>query len=271
MTKSMFEFQDIIYEKKEHVAKVTINRPKVLNSFRALTCIEMVEAFRDAADDPWVGVLVLTGTGDRAFCAGGDLNWEAEGISGAEGVTGLGPHLNIYTALNHVAKPTIAAVRGYAIGGGHALHLACDLTIASENARFGQNGPRVGSFNPGWGIGMLTDIVGAKKAKEIWMLCRQYSAQEAMQMGLVNRVVPNDKLEEELDRWCQEIVALSPTSLQGIKLNFVRQQADHEAAFDEGMFGVTLLEQFSPDAQEGRKAFFEKRKPDFWATRKKAK
>lgn len=265
------DYEDIIYEKKGHVARVTINRPKVLNAFRAKTCIEMVDAFRDAADDPWVGVLVVTGTGDRAFCVGGDLNWEAEGISGAEGVMGLGPHLNIYTALSHVHKPTIAAVRGYAIGGGHVLHLVCDLTIASEKARFGQNGPRVGSFNPGWGIGLLNDIVGVKKAKEIWMLCRQYSAQEALAMGLVNQVVPDEKLEEEVDKWCEEIVALGPTSLQGVKLHFIRETIMHEAGFDEGMFGVSLLEQSSEEAAEGRTAFFEKRKPDFWKPRAKFK
>jgi len=263
------EYTDIIYEKKNHVAKVTINRPKVMNSFRAKTCIEMVDAFRDAADDPQVGVLVITGAGEKAFCAGGDLNWEAQGVSGAEGVMGLGPHLNVYTALNNCYKPTIAMVRGYAIGGGHALHLVCDLTIATEYSRFGQNGPRVGSFNPGWGIGMLSDIVGVKRAKEIWILCRQYSAQEALAWGLINKVVPNDQLEAETDKLCQEILALSPTSLQGVKLHFARQQADHCAAFDEGMFGVNFLESYSTDAAEGRKAFFEKRKPDFWKSREK--
>ncbi|MFC1895830.1 enoyl-CoA hydratase-related protein [Thermodesulfobacteriota bacterium] len=265
------EYQDIIYEKKDHVARVTINRPEVLNAFRARTCAEMVEAFRDAADDPWIGVLVLTGTGERAFCVGGDLNWEAEGVSGAEGVMGLGPHINFYTALAHVPKPTIAAVRGYAIGGGHVLHLVCDITIASENARFGQNGPRVGSFNPGWGIGLLKEIVGVKKAKEIWMLCRQYSPQEALEMGLVNKVVPDDKLEVEVDKWCEEILALGPTSLQGVKLQFMRETAIHEANFDQGLYGVTLLEQYSPEATEGRAAFFEKRKPDFWKLRENVK
>jgi len=261
------QYEDILYEKKGHVAKVTINRPKVLNAFRARTCIEMVEAFRDAADDPLIGVVVLTGTGDRAFCVGGDLNWEAEGVSGAEGVLGLGPHLNIYTALSHIPKPTIAAVRGYAIGGGHVLHLVCDMTIASEKARFGQNGPRVGSLNPGWGVGLLKDIVGVKKAKEIWMLCRQYSAQEALEMGLVNKVVPDDKLEEEIDQWCQEVIALGPMSLQGVKLQFIRETIMHESNFDEGMFGVSLLEQYSTEGAEGRAAFFEKRKPNFWKAR----
>jgi naphthoate synthase len=178
----------------------------------------------------------------------------------------MGDSINLYRALYKMPKPTIAAVRGYAIGGGHALHLVCDLTIASENARFGQVGPRVGSFNPGWGIGMLADIVGVKKAKEVWMLCRQYSAQEALAMGLVNTVVPNDKLEEEVDKWCQEILALSPASLQGVKLEFMRETIKHEAGFDQGMFGVTFLEQ-SADAEEGRAAFFEKKQPDFWKLR----
>jgi len=262
-------YEDIIYEKKGHIAKVTINRPKVLNAFRAKTCAELVDAFRDVADDPWLGVLVITGAGERAFCVGGDLNWEAEGVSGAEGVLGLGTSINIYTALAHVPKPTIAVVRGYAIGGGHVLHLVCDITIASEKARFGQSGPKVGSFNPGWGMGLLKDIVGVKKAKEIWMLCRQYSAQEALEMGLVNKVVPDDKLEEELDRWCEEILALGPTSLQGVKLQFIRETAMHEANFDEGMYGVSLLEQYSTEAAEGRAAFFEKRAPDFWKDRQK--
>ena len=260
------KFEDIIYEKKNHVAKITINRPKVLNAFRAKTCAEMVTAFRDASNDPLVGVMVITGSGERAFCVGGDLNWEAEGIAGATGIQGMGEAINIYQALHKVIKPTIAMVRGYAIGGGHALHLVCDLTIASETARFGQNGPRVGSFNPGWGIGMLADIVGMKKAKEVWLLCRQYSAQEALTMGLVNAVVPNDKLEEEVDKWCQEILALSPTSLQGVKFEFMRETIKHEAAFDAGMFAVSFLEQ-SRDAEEGRDAFFNKRKPDFWKLR----
>ena len=264
------EYQDIVYEKKGHVAKVTINRPKVLNAFSGRTCLEMVEAFHDAADDPWIGVLVLAGAGERAFCVGGDLNWEAEATL-EEGVIAMGPHTNVYTALSHVPKPTIAAVRGYAIGGGHVLHLVCDMTIASENARFGQNGPRVGSFNPGWGIGLLKELVGIKKAKEIWMLCRQYGAQEALEMGLVNKVVPDDKLEEEVDEWCHEIIALGPTSLHGVKLQFIRETIMHEANFDAGMYGVAHLEQYSTEGAEGRAAFFEKRKPDFWKAREKFK
>ncbi len=265
------QFEDIIYEKKDHVAKVIINRPKVLNAFREKTCMEMVAAFRDIAEDPYIGVLVLTGAGERAFCVGGDLNWEGERGEAAEAGLGFGTHVNIYTALAHIAKPTLALVRGYAIGGGHVLHLVCDMTIADESARFGQSGPKVGSFNPGWGIGLLKDIVGTKKAKEMWMLCRQYNAKEALQMGLVNKVVPSEELEREGDKWCEETLSLSPMALQGVKLQFIRESSTHEANFDEGMFGVSLLQMYTGDAAEGRAAFFEKRKADFWKSREQYK
>ncbi|MFC2066754.1 enoyl-CoA hydratase-related protein [Chloroflexota bacterium] len=260
------DFEDILYEKKDRVAKVTINRPNRLNAFRARTCYEMVEAFRDAADDISIGVVVLSGTGSRAFSAGGDLNWEAEGLSGVKGVIGIPIKLDHFRALTDIPKPTIAAVRGYAIGGGQVLHLACDITIASENAIFGQNGPRVGSFNPGWGIGLLADVVGLKKAKEIWMLCRQYSAGEALAMGLVNKVVADQELETEVDKWCKEILALGPVALQGVKLQFMRRTIQHAADYTEGLYTVSMLEQ-SAEADEGRKAFFEKRQADFWKTR----
>lgn len=259
----MIKCKDIIYEKKNRVAKVIINRPERLNAYRARTCYELVEAFRDAADDQSIGVVVLTGSGDKAFCVGGDLNWEAEGIAGAKGAIGIPVRIEHYLALAQIPKPTIAAIRGYAIGGGHVLHLVCDLSIASENARFGQAGPRVGSFNPGWGIGLLSDIVGLKKAKEIWMLCRQYSALEALEMGLVNKVVPNEELEAEVDKWCSEILALGPTALQGVKSQFIRQIIQYAGDYFEGMHSVSMLE-LGPEAEEGRKAFFEKRKPDFW-------
>lgn len=260
------DFQDILYEKKKRVAKVTINRPARLNAFRARTCYELVEAFRDAADDLSIGVVVLNGAGNRAFSAGGDLNWEAEGLSGVKGALGVPVKIDHYRALSDIPKPTIAAVRGYAIGGGHVLHLVCDITIASENARFGQNGPRVGSFNPGWGIGLLADIIGLKKAKEMWMLCRQYSAAEALAMGLVNKVVPDEELEAEVDKWCDEILALGPLALQGVKLQFMRRTIQHATDYSEGLYAVSMLES-SQEADEGRKAFFEKRKPDFWKLR----
>lgn len=262
------EFSDIIYEKKNRVAKITINRPNKLNAYRARTCYEMVEAFHDASDDSSIGVVVLTGAGNRAFSVGGDLEWEAEGIGGAKGVMGVPVKIEHYLALARIPKPTIAAIRGYAIGGGQVLHLVCDLSIASDKARFGQAGPRVGSFNPGWGIGLLSDIVGLKKAKEIWMLCRQYSANEALEMGLVNKVVPDEELESEVEKWCNEILALGPTALQGVKLQFIRRIIQHAADFSEGMYAVSLLE-VGPEAEEGRKAFFEKRKADFWKLREK--
>ena len=209
-------YRDILYDKRDGIATITINRPKVLNAFRAETVEEMLEAMRDADNDPDIGVVVLAGAGDRAFCSGGDNSARSSGSQKDEGYGGRGlvglPIEELHSAIRDSRKPVIAKVQGYAIGGGNVLATVCDLTIASEKAVFGQVGPRVGSVDPGWGTAYLARLVGEKRAREIWFLCRRYSASEAFQMGLVNKVVPADELDAEVESWCREILALSPTA-----------------------------------------------------------
>ena len=265
------EYEDICYDKSEEpvsgIAKITIDRPEVRNAFRPRTIIEISQALEDAREDIEVGAIVLTGAGELAFCAGGDQR--VRGDSGYldeddAGRAGIGRfHVtDLHVQIRRLPKPVVAMVAGYAIGGGHVLHLVCDLTIAADNARFGQVGPRVGSFDGGFGAGLLANTVGPKKAKEIWFLCRQYSAQEALEMGLVNTVVPLAELEDETVRWCQEMLALSPFSLRLLKASF--------NAAEDGLTGIqqlahdaNLLFYGSEEAQEGRDAYREKRRPDF--------
>lgn len=260
------EFQDIFYEKKEGVARVTINRPQVLNALRTQTARELVQAFEDVEMDRSIGVVVFAGAGDRAFCVGGDAT------DVAEGGAGYSPAMTVLTRRLHalirrVPMPVIAQVQGWAIGGGHVLHLICDLTIASEKARFGQVGPRVGSFDAGFGGPYLAKVVGEKKAREIWFLCRQYSAQEALQMGLVNTVVPDDKLDEEVDKWCKEILALSPTAIRFMKAAFNSSSEFVVGTEAMTMAGCWLYYQ-TEEAQEGRNAFMQRRATDFARFRK---
>jgi len=264
-----FDFKDIIYEKKYHteleggVARVTINRPDKLNSFTNLTQDEMFRAVDDASHDSLIGAVVLTGAGDKAFSAGGDVGWEATGLR--EQFYWRYPPIQI---VRMCRKPIIAAVKGWAIGGGHHLAYVCDFTIAADNAKFGQNGPRVASPADGYLVAYLTRVVGAKKAREIWMLCRRYNAQQALEMGLVNAVVPLDKLDEEVDKWCEEILSLSPGCLEILKASF-----DMDIDYMSGSYGqmsrVMYPDWFdSKECKEGPKAFMEKRKPDFWKIRK---
>ncbi|WDL98004.1 1,4-dihydroxy-2-naphthoyl-CoA synthase [Alicyclobacillus sp. ALC3] len=256
---------DILYEKQGGVAKVTINRPKAMNAFRGQTVDEMITAFRDAWDDNEIGVVVLTGAGDRAFCAGGDQKERAADGYGAKSGLGNGIGIEIETLhyyIRSIPKPVIAAVNGYAIGGGHVLHVICDLTIASDRAIFGQSGPKVGSYDVGFGSSYLAHIVGHKKAREIWYLCEQYSAEEAREMGLVNKVVPHEQLMEEVDRWCQKILDKSPTALKVLKQSF-----NADVAFIEGIsqLGMASLAMYygTEEAQEGNRAFRAKRPVDF--------
>ncbi len=255
------DYQDILYEKREGVAWITINRPQVRNAFRALTVREMIEAFRDAWADEDIGVVVLTGAGDKAFCSGGDQKERTAG--GYGGGPGIGLEVAaLHSVIRNIPKPVIAMVNGYAIGGGHVLHVVCDLTIAADTAVFGQVGPRVGSVDPGFGTAYLARIVGEKKAREIWFLCRQYSAAEALAMGLVNKVVRASELRQETERWCQELLQMSPTALKLAKLSF-NADTDHIHGITE--LGFSALEQYygTAESQEGLRAFLEKRKPDF--------
>ncbi|WP_029214450.1 1,4-dihydroxy-2-naphthoyl-CoA synthase [Kallotenue papyrolyticum] len=256
------DYTDIIYEKAEGIARITINRPEKRNAFRPQTLFEMMEAFRDAHEDPEIGVVLLTGAGDKAFCSGGDQSVRGDaGYVGPDGV----PRLNVLELQRYIRtmpKPVIAVVAGYAIGGGHVLHVVCDLTIAADNAIFGQTGPKVGSFDAGFGASYLASIVGQKKAREIWYLCRQYTAQEALEMGLVNAVVPLEQLEEESIKWAKEILEKSPIAIRFLKAGF-------NAALD-GQMGLqvlagdaTMLYYMTEEAQEGKRAFLEKRKPNF--------
>jgi naphthoate synthase len=254
-------------EQAPRIAKITIDRPEVRNAFRPQTVIEISQALEQAREDPEVGVIVLTGEGPEAFCSGGDQR--VRGDSGyladdAAGRAGVGRfHVtDLHVQMRRLPKPVVAMVAGYAIGGGHVLHLVCDLTIAAENARFGQVGPRVGSFDGGFGAGLLANTVGPKKAKEIWFLCRQYDAQEALQMGLVNTVVPLERLEEETVRWCREMLALSPFSLRLLKASFNAAE-DGLAGVQQLAHDANLLFYMSEEAQEGRDAYKQKRKPDF--------
>ena len=255
-------YEDIRYEKWQGIAKIAINRPEVRNAFRPQTLFEMSSAFNNAREDPEVGVVVLTGEGKEAFCSGGDQRIRGDqGYVGKDGVPRLNV-LDLQKQIRSLPKPVVAMVAGYAIGGGHVLHVVCDLTIAADNARFGQTGPKVGSFDGGFGSSTLASIIGLKKAKEIWFLCRQYDAQQALQMGLVNTVVPVDELEEETVKWCQEMLALSPMALRMLKSSF-NAALDGQAGVQELAGNATLLFYMTEEAKEGRDAFKEKRKPDF--------
>lgn len=256
-------FEDILYEKSpDGIAKITINRPQVRNAFRPKTVKEMEQAFSDARDDSDVGVIILTGAGDMAFCSGGDQ--KIRGNGGYVDEQGI-PRLNVLDLQRQIRtlpKPVIAMVAGYAIGGGHVLHLMCDLTIAADNARFGQTGPRVGSFDGGFGASYMARIVGQKKAREIWFLCRQYDAQQALDMGLVNTVVPLAELETETIKWCREILANSPMALRCLKAA-LNADCDGQAGLQELAGNATLLYYMSEEGQEGKQAYLEKRSPDF--------
>ena len=253
-------YTDILYEKKDGVAWITINRPEVRNAFRTRTVHELTDAFGDARWDPAVGVAVLTGAGDKAFCAGGD---QKERGQGGYSTDSRPMHVEaLHSAIRHIPKPVIAMVNGFAIGGGHVLHLLCDLSIASDNAVFGQTGPRVGSVDAGHGTGFLARVVGEKKAREIWYLCRQYSAQDALAMGLVNTVVPLRELRGEVDKWCAELLEKSPTALALAKQSF---NIDSEPRAGVAQFAHTALNLYyrTEEAMEGRNAFVEKRAVDF--------
>ncbi len=255
-------YGDVLYEKAEGIAKITINRPEVRNAFRPQTLFELKDAFSDAHEDPAIGVVILTGAGAEAFCSGGDQRVRgAGGYVGGDGVPRLNV-LELQRQIRTLPKPVIAMVAGYAIGGGHVLHLVCDLTVAADNAVFGQTGPKVGSFDAGYGATLLARIVGHKKAREIWYLCRQYSAQEALAMGLVNTVVPLARLEEETVQWAREILAMSPTALRFLKAAF-NADTDGLAGIQQLAGDATLLYYLTEEAKEGRDAFVEKRKPDF--------
>jgi len=256
-------FEDIVYEKSdEGIAKITINRSRVRNAFRPLTVAEMQRAFADARDDADVGVVILTGMGPDAFCSGGDQTVRgAGGYVGADGIPRLNV-LDLQRQIRTLPKPVVAMVAGYAIGGGHVLHLVCDLTIAAENARFGQTGPRVGSFDGGFGASYLARVVGQKKAREIWFLCRQYDAQQALDMGLVNTVVPLAKLEEETVAWCRQMLELSPMALRCLK-SAMNADCDGQAGLQEFAGNATLLYYLTDEGKEGKQAFLEKRKPNF--------
>lgn len=255
-------FQDILYHHGAGIAKITINRPELRNAFRPETVRELIQAFRHAHLDSSVGVIILTGAGDLAFCSGGDQRVRGEGgYRDAQGEEFLNV-LELQRQIRTLPKPVVAMVAGYAIGGGHVLHLVCDLTIAADNARFGQTGPRVGSFDGGLGAGLLVRAVGIKKAKEIWFLCRQYNAEQALAMGLVNVVVPLADLETETLRWCKEMLALSPTALRMLKAAF-NADTDGLAGLQELAGNATALFYMTPEGQEGRDAFLAKRPPDF--------
>jgi naphthoate synthase len=265
------DYTDIRYEKSATpdagIAKITINRPEVRNAFRPLTIVEISKALEDAREDTEIGVIVLTGEGPLAFCSGGDQRvrgdsgYLADDDSGRAGV-GRFHVTDLHIQIRRLPKPVVAMVAGYAIGGGHVLHLVCDLSIAADNARFGQTGPRVGSFDGGFGAGLLANMVGPKKAKEIWFLCRQYSAAEALEMGLVNTVVPLEQLEAETVGWCKEMLALSPFSLRLLKASFNAAE-DGLAGIQQLAHDANLLFYMSEEAQEGRESYKQKRQPDF--------
>ncbi len=270
------EYEDIRYETgvddAAGIAKITINRPEVRNAFRPETVVELSEAFTRAREDLEVGVIILTGEGPDAFCSGGDQRVRGSRggyVTGAD-PTSAGRHeavgrfevTDLHIQIRRLPKPVVAMVAGYAVGGGHVLHVVCDLTIAADNARFGQSGPRVGSFDGGFGATVLSRLVGPKKAKEIWFLCRQYDAQEALAMGLINAVVPLDQLEQETVKWCREMLALSPFALRMLKASFNADE-DGLSGIQQLAHDANLLFYMSEEAQEGRNAYLEKRKPDF--------
>ena len=256
------EYRDILYQKAEGIARISINRPEVHNAFRPQTVFEMLDAFARAREDQEVGVVLFTGEGGRAFCSGGDQR--VRGHGGYVGDDDM-PRLNVtdlHKLIRSMPKPVIALVAGYAIGGGQVLHVVCDLSIAAENARFGQTGPKVGSFDGGYGAVMLARLVGQRKAREIWYLCRQYDAKEALEMGLVNAVVPLEKLEEEGVKWAREILAQSPIALRMLKSSF-NAELDGMTGITELSHNATMLFYMTDEGKEGRDAFLEKRKPRY--------
>ncbi len=256
-------YEDIRYEKsQEGIAKITINRPEVRNAFRPRTVQELIRAFNDARDDADVGVIIFTGEGKDAFCSGGDQRVRGHGgYVGADGIARLNV-LDLQRQIRTLPKPVVAMVAGYAIGGGHVLHMMCDLTIAADNARFGQTGPKVGSFDGGYGAAYMARIVGQKKAREIWFLCRQYDAQEALDMGLVNTVVPYEELEATTVQWCREMLENSPIALRCLKAA-LNADCDGQAGLQELAGNATLLFYMTEEGKEGKNAFLEKRKPNF--------
>ena len=255
-------FEEILFEYHEGMAKITINRPRYRNAFTPTTVREMSEAILHCREDQNIGAVIITGAGDKAFCSGGDQNYKT--IGGYKDKTGV-PRLNVLDLqkqIRSLPKPVVAMVNGYAIGGGHVLHVVCDLSLASENAIFGQTGPKVGSFDGGFGSSYLARHVGQKRAREIWFLCRQYSAQEAFQMGMVNKVVPFEELEMETIDWCKTMLQRSPTALRMLKASF-NAELDGQAGIQELAGNATLLYYLTEEAQEGKHAFLEKRAPDF--------
>ena len=261
--KSAGSYTDIIYEKcDEGIAKITINRPEDRNAFRPLTVHEMSMALADAHQDENIGVIILTGMGEKAFCSGGDQKVRGNGgYVGGDGV----PRLNVLDFQRQIRtcpKPVVAMVAGWCVGGGHVLHMICDITIAAENAMFGQTGPRVGSFDGGWGASYMARIVGQKKAREIWFLCRFYNAKEALEMGLVNTVVPLEQLERETVQWCREMLANSPLAIRCLKAA-LNADCDGQAGLQELAGNATLLYYMTEEGREGKEAFLEKRRPDF--------
>jgi naphthoate synthase len=260
--RSVRKYEDITHDQAEGMARIAINRPEVRNAFRPQTVMELIDAFSRVREDPAIGVVILTGTGDQAFCSGGDQRVRGEqGYVGGDGVPRLNV-LDLQRIIRSLPKPVVAMVAGYAIGGGHVLHLVCDLTIAADNAVFGQTGPRVGSFDAGFGASYLARLVGPKKAREIWFLCRQYSAAQALTMGLVNEVVPLAELEATTVQWCREMLALSPLALRCMKAAF-NAETDGMAGIQELAGNTTMLFYMTEEAQEGRDAFKERRPPDF--------
>jgi naphthoate synthase len=257
------EYEDILYETAEGIAKIAIDRPQVLNAFRPQTLVEVSEALERAREDTEVGVVILTGQGEKAFCSGGDQQVRGDSGYVAEGATLGRFHVtDLQVQMRRLPKPVVAMVAGWAVGGGHVLHVCCDLTIAADNACFGQTGPRVGSWDGGFGASLLRDLVGTKKAKEFWLLCRQYDAEEALEMGLVNAVVPLAELERETVAWCREMLSLSPFALRLVKASFNAHE-DGYAGIQQLAHDANLLFYGSEEAREGREAFKQKRQPDF--------
>ncbi|QKY71652.1 1,4-dihydroxy-2-naphthoyl-CoA synthase [Lentibacillus sp. CBA3610] len=265
------ELTDILYEKADGIAKITINRPNVLNAFRAETIEELIWAIRDAWDDNRIGVVTLTGSGEKAFCVGGDQSKKGE-EGGYDYSGGLGGGIgleveNLHQTIRNIPKPVIASVNGYAIGGGHVLHVICDLTIAADTAKFGQAGPTVGSYDAGFGSAYLARIVGEKKAREIWYLCEKYSAEESKEMGLVNKVVPADKLEEATEEWAKKILDKSPTAIKMLKYSFNADSANIHGIQQLAMGSLAMFYN-TPESEEGKNAFLEKREAEFNKFRK---
>lgn len=260
--KKIKDFEEIKFDFFEGIGKITINRPRYMNAFTPKTVAEMIEAVHICRENSDINVVIITGEGDKAFCSGGDQNFKTlGGYKDNEGIPRLNV-LDLQKLIRSLSKPVIAMVNGYAIGGGHVLHVVCDLTIASDNAIFGQTGPRVGSFDAGFGSSYLARIVGQKKAREIWFLCRQYSSSEAAEMGLVNKVVPLAQLEDETVQWCQEIMQHSPLAIRMIKAG-LNAELDGQAGIQELAGNATMLYYLTEESQEGRNAFIQKRTPDF--------